>query len=74
MVFILQPISTSVGTAGGGMGFEGVTPSIGIALDTYTNPVLNDPIYDHISIQANGVVNHANDLVGPVPISATNMM
>lgn len=72
IVFILQPISTSVGTSGGGMGFGGVVPSVGIALDTYTNPDLQDPIYDHISIQSNGVVNHANDLAGPVPISATS--
>lgn len=71
MVFILQPISTSVGTAGGGMGFEGVNPSIGIAMDTYQNPTLGDPVFDHISIQANGVVNHSNDLAGPVSISST---
>ncbi|RYF80500.1 MAG: PKD domain-containing protein [Chitinophagaceae bacterium] len=72
MVFILQPISTSVGSSGEGMGFGGVTPSIGIALDTYMNPNLNDPTYDHISIQANGVLNHTNDLAGPVRISSTS--
>ncbi|HYO21608.1 MAG TPA: L-type lectin-domain containing protein, partial [Flavisolibacter sp.] len=70
IVFILQPISTSIGTVGEGMGFSGVSPSIGIALDTYQNFNLNDPAYDHISIQANGVVNHTNDLAGPVPISS----
>jgi len=72
IVFILQPISTSVGSSGEGMGFGGVLPSIGIALDTYSNPNQNDPIYDHISIQANGITNHANDLAGPVPISTTS--
>ena len=72
IVFILQPISTSVGTSGEGMGFEGVSPSIGIALDTYQNTNQNDPWFDHISIQANGNVNHNNDLVAPVPISATD--
>lgn len=71
IVFMLQPLSTSVGTSGQGMGFEGVKPSIGIALDTYLNPNLNDPSYDHISIQANGVIDHSNDLAGPVPISST---
>ncbi|TMI86947.1 MAG: hypothetical protein E6H06_20315, partial [Bacteroidetes bacterium] len=34
---ILQPISTSVGTTGEGMGFEGVSPSVGISLDTWQN-------------------------------------
>lgn len=53
------------------MGFEGVSPSIGIALDTYQNFNRNDPAYDHISIQANGNITHGNDLDGPVPISAT---
>jgi gliding motility-associated-like protein len=71
MVFILQPISTSIGSSGEGMGFNGVTPSIGIALDTYQNFNLNDPAYDHISIQANGVISHANDLAGPIPVSST---
>lgn len=71
IVFMLQPISTSVGATGEGMGFSGVSPSIGITLDTWQNNALNDPSYDHISIQANGVVAHGSDLAGPVPISAT---
>lgn len=70
IVFILQPISTSVGTTGEGMGFDGVRPSLGIALDTWQNVNLNDPSYDHISIQTNGAINHNNDLAGPVPISS----
>jgi len=72
IVFILQPLSTSIGTAGEGMGFSGVSPSIGIALDTYPNPAQNDPAYDHISIQTNGNVSHNNDLAGPVAISSTS--
>ncbi|HEY9364698.1 MAG TPA: PKD domain-containing protein [Chitinophagaceae bacterium] len=72
IVYILQPISTSVGASGEGMGFSGVVPSIGIALDTWQNFNLNDPAYDHISIQKNGNVNHSGDLAGPVPISATS--
>lgn len=70
VVFMLQPISTSIGTAGEGMGFAGVSPSIGIALDTYQNINRNDPPYDHISIQANGVIDHNFDLAGPIPVSA----
>jgi gliding motility-associated-like protein len=72
IVFILQPLSTSIGSTGEGMGFSGVTPSIGIALDTYQNAAQNDPPFDHISIQANGIVNHNSDLAGPVAASATN--
>lgn len=72
IVFILQPISTSVGSSGEGMGFGGLAPSIGIALDTYQNTNLSDPSFDHISIQANGNINHNSDLAGPVPISSSS--
>jgi gliding motility-associated-like protein len=72
MVFMLQPLSTNLGTQGEGMGFQGVSPSIGISLDTWQNVNENDPVYDHISIQADGVIKHGNDLAGPVPASATS--
>jgi len=71
IVFILQPISTSIGSTGGGMGFSGISPSIGIALDTWQNIEYNDPVYDHISIQANGNVTHGTDLAGPIQASST---
>ena len=72
IAFVLQPISTNVGAIGEGLGFEDVSPSVGITLDTWQNLRRNDPLYDHISIQLNGVVTHGNDLAGPVPASATS--
>ena len=71
IAFVLQPISTSVGSTGGGLGFEGVTPSVGITIDTYqnTDASSNDPTYDHIAIQLNGNINHLNastNIAGPV--------
>ncbi|HMK18671.1 MAG TPA: PKD domain-containing protein [Chitinophagaceae bacterium] len=72
IVFMLQPISTSIGSTGEGMGFMGITPSIGISLDTWQNLNLNDPVYDHISIQANGNPSHGSDLAGPIQASASN--
>jgi gliding motility-associated-like protein len=72
IVFILQTSSTSIGLSGEGLGFSGINSSIGVSLDTYQNPDLNDPYYDHISIQANGEVGHFNDLASPVPASATS--
>lgn len=67
IAFVLQPISTSVGTLGGGLGFEGVTPSIGVTIDTYQNGNTNDPFYDHIAIQVDGDLDHnsANNIAGP---------
>lgn len=72
IVFILQPVSTSVGSSGGGMGFDGVRPSVGIALDTWQNTDFDDPFFDHISIQANGTIHHAADLVPAVQASSTS--
>ncbi len=71
IVFVLQPISTSVGTAGGGLGFEGVSPSVGVTIDTWQNTDAgsNDPYYDHIAIQLNGNINHqdlTSNIAGPV--------
>ena len=76
IAFVLQPISTSVGTTGNGLGFGGVSPSIGVTLDTWQNGGApdNDPAYDHIAIQRNGDLNHlsANNLAGPVTIANGN--
>lgn len=70
IVFILQTAATSLGTAGGGLGFLGVVPSVGISLDTWQNTEFNDPPEDHISIQTNGVITHGTDIAGPVSILA----
>ena len=74
IAFVLQPVSTSLGTAGQGLGFGGIVPSLGVTIDTYQNFTDNDPPYDHIAIQANGDVNHLskNNLAGPVPALATS--
>ncbi len=69
IAFVLQPISTSVGTSGSGLGYAGISPAVGVTLDTYqNNPPDNDPAYDHIAFQLNGDLNHssANNIAGPV--------
>lgn len=72
IVFILQPISTSIGTSGGGLGFQGITPSIGISLDTWQNVDVNDPPFDHLSIQLNGNTVHNSDITPVVQALPTN--
>ncbi|MEI6823283.1 MAG: PKD domain-containing protein [Bacteroidota bacterium] len=53
MSFVLQPVSTGVFGLGSGVGFHGITPSLGVIMDTFTdNP--DDPTYQHISINQNG--------------------
>lgn len=67
IAFVLQPVSTSIGSTGGGLGYQGINPSVAIEIDTYQNGW--DPAYDHIGIQSNGVVEHTtlpNNLAAPV--------
>lgn len=70
IAFILQTQGTSLGASGQGLGFKGVTPSLGVLIDTYSNPDEDDPSFDHLAIQMNGVTNHAspNNLAGPVQV------
>jgi len=71
IVFGLQPVSTSIGQAGGGIGFGGVSPSFAVEFDTWQNP--SDLIDDHIAIIKNGELNHntpAGSLAGPVSANA----
>lgn len=75
IVFGLQSISAKVlGLNGNGLGIQGVSPSVGVTLDTYRNLNDMDPIYDHLSIQVNGDIDHrtANNIAGPVQISAAS--
>ena len=70
MAFVLQPVSTSLGASGGGMGFQGISPSLAVEIDTYQNT--SDPAFDHLAIMGNGGTNHntASNLAGPVQASA----
>jgi len=70
--FVFQPLSINAGSAGGGMGFGGISPSVDVEFDTYQNGW--DPNYCHIAIEKNGDVDHtvaADLLAGPVPVSPT---
>lgn len=72
LVFGLQSVSTSAGGGGSGIGYGGITPSIGVEFDTYQNGF--DPAFDHCAILKNGNVNHSttNTLAGPVQINPNN--
>ena len=72
MVFVLQQVGTSaLGIPGGGIGFEGFFPSLGIELDTHENIDLGDPFSDHMAIVRDGQVNHnfPSNLAGPIPMN-----
>jgi gliding motility-associated-like protein len=70
IAFVLQPINTSLGSAGGGIGYEGISPSIAVEFDTWQNGNISDPPGDHVAVIRNGNLNHngPNNLAGPQPI------
>jgi hypothetical protein len=59
MAFVLQPVSTGLGSSGGGLGYEGIDPSVNIEFDSYDNDVNDDPPFDHVSIMRDGTLSHA---------------
>lgn len=73
IAFVLQPISTSIGAQGGGLGYDGVSPSIGVLVDTWQNYEDNDPVYDHIAIHKNGIIDHSptTDVAAAMPALAS---
>ena len=54
LVFVVQPVSSSIGGAGGGMGYAGISPSVGVEFDTWLNGW--DPSTNHLGIDTNGNV------------------
>lgn len=70
IVFVLQTVGNrALGLSGGGMGFEGFSPSLGIEFDVWQNNDMADLSADHIAIIKNGSVRHsgANSIASPVP-------
>lgn len=72
IIFVLQTVSnTALGASGGGIGFEGFAPSLGIEFDTWQNFNYGDPAEDHIAILSNGSVDHQGYSSLADPVSAT---
>ena len=68
IVFVLQDKGNrALGQAGGGLGYEGFSPSFGVEFDDFQNS--SDPAYDHIGVFRDGAINHthSNSLHAPVP-------
>jgi hypothetical protein len=77
IVFVMQNkcLINGAGAAGGNIGYGGMSgQSIAVEFDTFINnsgstPNNSDPAYDHIAIESNGNVDHANaanTLAGPI--------
>lgn len=70
--FIFQTDPNLVGETFNGLGVKGVSNSVAITFDAKQNLPYNDPPFDHVSIQTDGVIDHntANNLAGPVSIES----
>jgi hypothetical protein len=60
IAFVIQPLSSNAGEAGGGMGYQGISPSFAIEFDTWFNSGMDPITNDHVALMKNGdVVNHS---------------
>ncbi len=67
--------NADTGGDGGGLAYEGISPSLIVEFDTYQNLGDNgDPAEDHIAILRDGIPRHfeTTNLAGPVQASSTN--
>lgn len=75
IAFVLQNQHNHlIGTSGAGLGFSGITPSLGVEFDTWNNSNMTDMPQDHIAILQNGDTRHlsSNNLVGPIVASVNS--
>jgi hypothetical protein len=56
LVFVVQTKANNVGSTGGGIGYQGISPSLGVEFDTWLNDesYAQDPNGNHIGINLNG--------------------
>jgi Legume lectin domain/PEP-CTERM motif len=62
LVFAVQTVSSSVGGAGGGIGYSGIGNSVGIEFDNWWNPEIGDINSNHVGIDLNGSVTSVTQL------------
>lgn len=60
LVFVIQSVSSSIGGQGGGIGYEGISPSVGVEFDTWRNAYNHDPSSNHVGMDINGGVDHGD--------------
>ena len=60
LVFTLQSIgSGALGSAGSGIGYEGLVPSVGVELDSWDNGAIDSDSSNHVGVDLNGNIASA---------------
>ncbi len=71
IVFAVQTLSSSVGGAGGGIGYGGILDSVGVEFDTWNNGAVDDSSGNHIGVDLGGSVDSLGS-VTPVAVRMNN--
>ena len=54
IAFVIQPLASDLGSSGGGLGYEGISPSVAVEFDTWNNGN-SGTADDHAAVIFNGV-------------------
>jgi hypothetical protein len=74
IVFVVQPVASTVGGAGGGIGYSGIPNSLGVEFDTWDNGIAaGDPNDSHVGIDLNGSVNSVQTALIAPPLDNGNI-
>lgn len=70
LAFVVQTVANNVGGAGGGIGYAGLSPSVGIEFDTFNNGGGDGNNGNHVGIDLNGDVS--SFALKPAPTGPNN--
>jgi len=56
IAFVVQTQAADIGGFGGGLGYQGIAPSVAVEFDTFFNGGFGDPSSNHVGINTNGSV------------------
>lgn len=73
LAFVLATDVTAQGMSGGGIGYEGIIPSVAVEFDTWQNADFFDPPQDHMGIMSGGVAIHNTPTVLADPVLLPNI-
>ncbi|MCZ8222733.1 MAG: hypothetical protein O9324_01905, partial [Microcystis sp. LE19-84.1B] len=70
LVFVVKTVANNTGGSGGGIGYSGINPSLGIEFDTYNNGSIDDGSGNHVGININGNIDSV--VLQPIPTRLNN--